>query len=68
MQLLYGDLDLGTSQGAQSMMVRLERVAQDACKALDRLYPLNPDPDCVAKTLTKATPLAKAAIAAAQPR
>ncbi len=68
MQLLYGDLDLATEQGAASMMTRVERVAHDACKALDRLYPLNPDPDCIAKTLARAHPLAKAAIAAAQPR
>lgn len=67
MQLLYGDLDLATEQGAASMMTRVERVAQDACKVLDRLYPLNPDPDCVAKTLARANPLARAAIAAARP-
>jgi len=68
MQLLYGDLDLATAQGAESLMVRLERVSQDACRALDRLYPLNPDPECVAKTLARATPHAKSAIAAAQAR
>ena len=67
MQLLYGDLDLSSEDGANSLRTRIERVAQAACKELDRLYPFNPDPECVGKTVAKAEPLAQAAIAAARP-
>ncbi len=51
------EIDLATEQGAASMMTRVERVAHDACKALDRLYPLNPDPDCVAEGSTLFVPV-----------
>lgn len=63
---LYGDLDLAKPADAARLMKRLDRVAIDACNQLDRLLPLNPDPDCVGRALAKATVTAKSLIAVAQ--
>ncbi|MDR2856769.1 MAG: UrcA family protein [Novosphingobium sp.] len=63
---LYGDLDLSQPAQADRLMTRIERVARDACATLDRLFPLNPDPDCVDRAVAGATPATKAIIAAAQ--
>lgn len=63
---LYGDLDLAQPAHAARLMTRIERVARDACATLDRLYPLNPDPDCVNRAVAQATPGARALIASAQ--
>jgi UrcA family protein len=63
--VLYYDLDLKDPDSTPRLMKRIERVAQDACAALDRLYPLNRDADCVDTTVANATPAAKAAIALA---
>ena len=60
----FWDLDLRDPASEPNLMFRIRRVAQDACAALDRLYPLNPDPDCVDKTVAKATPGAKALLTA----
>lgn len=62
---LYGDLDLNTPRDAARLMVRIKRVAQDACKYLDRIHPFSSDETCVDKAVAGATPSAQAAIAAA---
>ena len=62
---LYGDLDLTRPADAARLMTRIERVSQDACRYLDRLYPFSPDPGCVDRAVANATPAAKALIAAA---
>lgn len=63
---LYGDLDLADPQDSARLMVRLDRVARDACGQLDRLYPLISDPDCVSRAVSGATVTAKALIAEAR--
>ena len=63
--VLFGDLDLSNQTDGERLMTRINRVAQDACGYLDRLYPLNPDPDCVNVAVAKARTMAKAEIAAA---
>ena len=65
---LYGDLDLANPADAARLMKRLDRVAIDACRQLDRLFPLNPDADCVDRAVANATVTAKSLIAAAQKR
>jgi UrcA family protein len=62
---LYGDLNLAKPADAERLMTRINRVARDACKQLDRLYPFNPDPDCVRRAVASATVAAKSVIAAA---
>ncbi len=64
--VLYDDLDLTDPADADRLMTRVERVAQDACGELDRLYPLTSDPDCVLRTVKGARPVAEARIAAAR--
>lgn len=66
MSVLYGDLDLRTQRDSDRLMLRIRNVARDACKQLDRLYPLNPDETCVDKTLENSAPLGAAVIAAAR--
>ena len=66
MPVLYSDLDLKNPADAERLMTRIDRIGQDACKYLDKLYPLNPDPDCARKSVTKARTAAKDLIAAAQ--
>jgi UrcA family protein len=63
---LYGDLDLAKPADAARLMVRLDRVAHDACAQLDRLYPLVSDPDCASRATAGATATAKTLIAAAR--
>ena len=65
---LYGDLDLTRPDHATRLMTRIDRVARDACATLDRLYPLNPDADCVNRAVANTAPAAKALIAAARPK
>lgn len=65
---LYGDLDLTRPEHAERLMMRIDRVARDACATLDRLYPLNPDPECVSRAVANTTPAAKALITAALPK
>lgn len=64
-QALYGDLDLTTAKDVARLRTRIGRVAQDACRQLDRLHPFAPDPDCVAKALTRTEPAVQRAITAA---
>jgi len=68
MTVLYADLDLATARDADRLMLRIRNVARDACKQLDRLYPLNPDENCIDSTVEKAAPLGQAVIAAARAR
>ena len=63
--VLYYDLDLKDPASAPRLMKRIERVAEDACAQLDKLYPLHPDSDCINKAVANAAPAAKAAIALA---
>ena len=64
--VLYTDLDLKTETGTARLMTRIDAAAGDACKYLDRLYPLDPDAECVGRAVSSATPQAEAAIAAAR--
>jgi UrcA family protein len=61
----YGDLDLSKPENVERLMVRIHSVARDACKYLDRQYPLDVDPECEAKAVANAMPQAEKAIAAA---
>ncbi len=61
----YSDLDLAKPGDAERLMVRIRSVARDACKYLDRLYPLDPDPDCETRAVADAKPQVEKAIAAA---
>jgi len=61
----YSDLDLAKPDDAERLMVRIHSVARDACKYLDRLYPLDPDPDCERRAVADAKPQVEKAIAAA---
>lgn len=65
---LYGDLDLAAPTDVARLMKRLENVSHDACAQLDRLYPLVPDPDCVARAMTGATVSARSLVASAKKR
>ena len=61
----YADLDLASQVGAERLMDRVEGAARDACRYLDRTYPLDRDRDCVARAVADAKPSAQAVIAAA---
>jgi UrcA family protein len=61
----FGDLDLSKPENAERLMVRIHSVARDACRYLDRLYPLDVDSECEARAVANATPEAKKAIEAA---
>ena len=61
----YSDLNLAKPDDAERLMVRIRSVARDACKYLDRLYPLDPDPACEARAVADAKPQVEKAIAAA---
>lgn len=63
--VLYSDLNLKNPADADRLMTRIDRIAQDACQYLDRLYPLSADPECFQKSVGKAKAAAKDAIAAA---
>lgn len=63
--VLYSDLDLRNPADAERLNTRIDRIAEDACKYLDRLYPLNSDPECFNKSVAKAKQAAKEAIAKA---
>lgn len=64
--VLYEDLDLTRPADAGRLMERVDQTARQACDYLDKLYPLDDDPDCVKRAAGTATPAAKAAIAAAK--
>ena len=61
----FGDLDLSHPEDAERLMVRIHSVARDACRYLDRLYPLDVDSECEERAVANAMPEAKKAIAAA---
>jgi UrcA family protein len=52
--VLYSDLNLKNPADAERLMTRIDHIAQDACKYLDRLYPLSADPECFQKSVGKA--------------
>ena len=62
--VLYTDLDLKSETGTARLMTRIDSAARDACKYLDRLYPLDPDTECIDAAVASARPQADAAIAA----
>src|SRR5271156_5013793 len=66
-QVGYSDLDLSTPAGQAALEKRIKAVAQEACKQLKTLYPLEQwDTDnrtCVADAVQKAMEQAKAAAA-----
>lgn len=64
--VLYSDLDLTKEADAARLMTRIERVASDACHELDRVYPLDPDPDCVSRAQINGRKAAQAVIDAAR--
>jgi UrcA family protein len=64
----YADLDLTRPADAARLMSRISFVARDACRYLDRLFPLSPDPDCTDRAVAGATPAARAVIAASTKR
>jgi UrcA family protein len=59
----FDDLDLSKPENADRLMVRIHSVARDACRYLDRMYPLDVDSECEAKAVANATPQAEKAIA-----
>ncbi len=61
----YADLDLADPADAARLMIRVEGAARDACRQLDRLYPLDKDKDCVVRAVGDARPRAQAVIDAA---
>lgn len=65
MTVQYADLDLSDPEDADRLMLRIKSVARDGCKYLDRLYPLNQDPDCMDRAVADTQPQADKAIVAA---
>ncbi len=63
--VLYGDLNFARPADGARLMTRIRSAARDACRHLDRLYPLVTDKSCVANAVADATPRADALIAAA---
>jgi UrcA family protein len=63
--VLYGDLNFARPADGARLMSRIRSAARDACRHLDRLYPLVVDKSCVANAVADATPRADALIAAA---
>jgi UrcA family protein len=63
----YADLDLSKPSGADTLQTRIDGAAKDACHELDKLYPFDPDANCVGSVVKAAAPQAQAAIAAARP-
>ena len=63
--VLYGDLDFVKPSDGARLMTRIRSAARDACRHLDRLYPLVVDRSCVANAVAEATPRANELIAAA---
>ncbi len=60
--VMYGDLDLALPGDAARLMERVDIAARDACKYLDRLYPLDPDKDCVDRATSDGRPRAQAVV------
>lgn len=68
MTALYGDLDLTRAADIARLRLRIARVAQAACRHLDKLQPFTSDPGCVDNAVALARPAQDAAIAAATAR
>ncbi|MCB2051281.1 MAG: UrcA family protein [Novosphingobium sp.] len=67
MVVLYNDLDLTSKDDQDRLMTRIKSSARDACRYLDRLYPLDPDPECEDRAIRDTRPQVDAAIAAFAP-
>jgi len=67
MTVQYGDLDLTAPKDVDRLMVRIRSVARDACTYLDRLYPLDQDPDCEHRAVEDTRPQVDEAIATLTP-
>jgi UrcA family protein len=67
MVVQYGDLDLRKAEDQDRLMVRIRSVARDACRYLDRLYPLDPDSQCEARAVADTKPLFDKAVVEAAP-
>lgn len=67
MTVLYSDLDLAAEDDRDRLMTRIRSSARDACRYLDRLYPLDPDPDCEDRAVHDAQPQIDAAVASFAP-
>lgn len=63
--VFYNDLDPAEPRDQTRLMTRVQRVAQDVCKELDRIHPFSPDANCVSKAVASGSTAARAAIAAA---
>lgn len=64
--VLFDDLDLTQPRDQARLMTRVERVARDVCRELDRIHPFSPDPDCPSKAIGSGETAARAAISAAK--
>lgn len=67
MTVLYSDLDLASEDDRDRLMTRIRASARDACRYLDRLYPLDPDPGCEDRAVHDAQPQIDAAVASFAP-
>ncbi len=61
----YADLHLADPADAARLMDRVESAARDACRYLDRVYPLDPDKECISRAVADSSPRAQAVIDAA---
>lgn len=66
--VFYDDLDLAQTRDQGRLITRVQRVAHDVCRELDRIHPFNPDADCVSKAVASGSAAAKSAIDAATAR
>lgn len=64
-RVLYGDLNLTKPSDSGRLINRIRSAARDACRHLDRLYPLVVDRSCIDNAVAGALPRANAVIAAA---
>jgi UrcA family protein len=69
-RISYSDLDLSIPTNAQLLKDRVRDAAREACKDLDKLYPIttSSSSECLRKTEQNATPQVLSAIAAAEAR
>ena len=55
MRVSYADLDLTNLQGFKALQTRIKYAATGLCAQLDKLYPFDPDPNCLARTIVTAS-------------
>jgi len=63
--VLYNDLDLTQPRDQARLLTRVDQVAISACRQLDRMFPLDPDPLCVGRAAATGQDAARERIAAA---